>query len=158
MYNIKLYVELHWGRRRPLFDFQVNNKLLIPTSTTIIKHSQYQENAVITYCTDLLESNKLELIMSDKQDQDSIQVESGYIDHWIKVRELEVDGIKFETCLYNACTYRHNMSEEWVNQMAQQGYTIQKEYPQGTEIRLNGVWSIHFNTPIWQWCTERFDK
>ena len=81
-----------------------------------------------------------------------------YLDHWIKIRELEVDGIKFETCLYNACIYQHNMPDQWVQQQIQNGHVIDKEYPHGTDIRLNGTWTINFSTPIWQWCVQRLDQ
>lgn len=158
MVEIKLFIELYWGKRRPNFDLLLNNQILTPTSTSITQYNTYQENAVITYQSNLLKNNKLELIMNDKQDQDLIQINNEYIDHWIKIRELEVDGIKFETCLYNACKFCHSMSDEWVDQMTQQGYNIQKEYVQGTEMHLNGVWSIQFDTPIWQWCAERYLK
>jgi hypothetical protein len=50
------------------------------------------------------------------------------------------------------------MSDEWVQQNTLNGYVIEKEYPHGTDIRLNGTWTINFTTPVWQWCVERIDK
>lgn len=158
MSEIKLYIEFHWGRRRPNINLLVNDQVLDPIDLAITPASQYQENAIITYQSELLENNRLDIVMADKQDQDLLQVDGKYIDHWVKIRELEVDGIKFETALYNACTYQHHMSDKWVQQNALNGYVIEKEYPHGTDIRLNGTWTINFTTPVWQWCVERIDK
>jgi len=158
MSDIKLYIEFHWGKRRPNIELVVNQQILNPIDTVITRYNTCQENAILTYHSDLLKHNKLEIVMSDKTDNDLIHTETESIDHWVKIRELEVDGIKFETCLYNACNYRHSMSAEWVNKMIAQGYVIEKEYPRGTDMRLNGTWSIQFDTPIWQWCSERFIK
>jgi len=158
MSEIKLYIEFHWGQRRPNINLLINDQTVDPTSIAINRLNQYQENAIITYQSQLLKYNRLEIVMTDKQDQDLLQVDGKYIDHWVKIRELEVDNIKFETCLYNACTYQHSMSDEWVQQQFQNGHVIEKEYPHGTDIRLNGTWTINFTTPVWQWCVERFNK
>lgn len=157
MTEIKLYIEFHWGKRRPSIELLVNNQILNPIDTVVTRCHPYQENAIITYHVKLMDNNKLDIIMSDKTDADLIQVNDEYIDHWVKIRELEVDGIKFETCLYNACSYQHSMSDEWVKTMLDQGYVIEKEYAHGTDMRLNGIWSINFSAPIWQWCVERYN-
>jgi hypothetical protein len=95
--------------------------------------------------------------MRDKTDNDIVEIDGEYIEHWVKIREIEIDNIKFETALYNSDPeFQHSMSQEWVSQMHDQGYEIQEKYHHCTELRLNGTWTLKFDLPIWQWCTEHF--
>ena len=156
MNQVISYIEFYSGKRRPNIDCYLNNQLIAPVFITVDRVSDYQENIISTFDVKLIPHNIFQIVMRDKMDQDLVDIDSGFIDHWVKIREFEVDGIKFETSMYNACKFEHHMPDEWVERMKSQGYNIDKCYPNSTDIRLNGTWTINFNTPIWEWCVQRY--
>jgi hypothetical protein len=158
MNNIKLYVEFYGPVRRPVIDVKINNRLLCETDSVFNRVSEYQENAVLSYSTTLESNNLLQVIMSDKTNADMRQLNDQLIDHRIVIREIDVDGIKFNNSLQNSCMFVHNMPDDWVSAMKQQGYPIEKIIKKTTDIAMNGTWSINFSTPIWLWCTQRLTQ
>ena len=53
MYPIKIYAELHWGRRRPQFETRLNGQILNPKSTEVVHTFKYQEDIVFEFEGDL---------------------------------------------------------------------------------------------------------
>lgn len=156
MNEIKLCIEFHWGKRRPNLKYFLNNQELTVTSLEVVETHPNQENIVITLNSDFQKQNLFEIKMIDKTDDDLAMQDTGFIDHWVKIRQLELDQIKLDFLMYRACSFRHSMSDEWVANMAAQGHEIQPCYPSGTDIRLNGTWSINFDLPIWEWCVRTY--
>ena len=159
MNKILLYVEYHWGKRRPVIEFELNHNKVYPVNETVFhvgaNTGGTQENSIIEFDLELAMQNIFSIHMRDKTDNDIVEINGQYIEHWVKIREMEIDNIKFKTALYNSGPeFRHSMSQEWVSRMRDQGYEIQEKYHRCTEIRLNGTWISKFNLPIWQWCTE----
>jgi hypothetical protein len=151
------YIEYHWAKRRPVIEFELNNNKIYPTKETIFRVDSTQENSIVEFDLELSTQNIFSIHMCDKTNNDMIEINGQYIDHWVKIMEIEIDNIKFETALYNSNPeFRHSMPQEWVSQMRDQGHEIQENYHRCTEIRLNGTWTLNFNLPIWQWCTEHF--
>jgi predicted regulator of amino acid metabolism with ACT domain len=158
MNNIKLYIEFYGPVRRPIIDVKFNNQLLSETDSVFNRVSDYQENAVLNFSTLLESNNLLQVIMSDKTNADMRQIDDRLIDHRIVIREIDVDGIKFNNSLQNSCVFEHNMPDDWVSAMERQGYLIKKITEKTTNIAMNGTWSINFSTPIWLWCTQRLTQ
>ena len=156
MQQLQLYIEYHWGRRRPQLQFALNQQALTPTQVDLLSHSlshgEHTERVCITLQAPLRDSNLLTVGQSDKTDADMLQSPTGWIDHYSQIRELRADGIAFETALYHASRFQHTQSAEWVKRVQQEsGTVIQPEYPGSTEIRLNGTWQIQFTLPVWEW-------
>jgi hypothetical protein len=42
--------------------------------------------------------------------------------------------------------------------MRQQGHDIQPLYHGGTDVRLNGTWTLTFDTPVWQWYVKNYEQ
>jgi len=159
--KILLYVEYHWGKRRPVIEFELNHNKVYPVNETILQASAnttgIQENSIIEFDLELATQNIFSIHMRDKTDNDIVEINGEYVEHWVKIREIEIDNIKFETALYNSDPeFQHSMPQEWVSRMHDQGHEIQEKYHRCTELRLNGTWTLKFNLPIWQWCTEHF--
>ena len=98
--------------------------------------------------------NILKITMNDKNDHDLLYIDNDCIDHYSKVREFEIDGIKAEQALHKCSTFTHSMSDEWVRHMKTRGIEILSVYENGTEIRLNGTMELTFSIPFWQWQIE----
>jgi hypothetical protein len=156
MHEIKLYIEFHWGKRRPKLNYLLNNKILTPSQITTVQKLKYQENSIITLNAELLKDNNFKLIMSDKTDDDIIFNTDEYVDHWIKIREFEINDIKFDVVMYKTCSFTHSMPDKWVEEMKLQGFDILPYYKSGTDIRLNGTWNIDFSLPVWEWCVNNY--
>jgi len=159
MHKIIVYIELHWGLRRPNLEFYLNGQQLIPVDCNMVETIKFQENVEFHLTAESLaaKDNVFQIIMRDKTDNDTVTVDGESIDHWVKIRELEIDDIKFQMSLYNASKFEHSMPEDWVSNMAQQGYQIEPCYMRAADIRLNGTWTITFDTPIWQWWCENYE-
>jgi hypothetical protein len=154
---IDLYIELHYGKRRPNVDYYLNNKKIIPFKEKIVELLQYQDKMIVSFEAELYKDNIFEIRMSDKKDNDMLNIDNVWIDHFIKIREMSVDGIHFETALYNFSGFTHSMPREWVDKMKNKnGIEILDYYPNSCEIRLNGIWKINFSTPVWQWQIEKY--
>jgi hypothetical protein len=156
MNEIKLYIEFHWGKRRPNLNYFLNGQELTVSSLEVVETRLNQENIVLTLHSDFQHQNLFEIKMSDKTDNDLVMNGDGFIDHWVKIRQLELDQIKLDYLMYRACSFSHSMSDEWIANMASQGHEILPCYPTGTDMRLNGTWSINFDLPIWEWCVRSY--
>lgn len=155
---LRFYIEYHWGRRRPNLEFYMNNQQLSPQLVWCDQVSPYQENIILETTCELAEHNQLQVVMRDKTDHDLVFEDSGMIDHWAKIQEVEIDGILAQTALYFCSNFRHAMSSDWVEHMRQQGHDIQPWYHGGTDIRLNGTWTLTFDTPVWEWYVKNYEQ
>jgi len=156
MQQLQLYIEYHWGRRHPRLQFALNQQALTPTQVDLLSHSlshgEHTERVCITLQAPLESHNTLTVQQCDKTDADMLESPTGWIDHYSQIRELQVDGIAFETALYHASRFQHTQSAEWVERVRREsGTVIQPEYAGSTEMRLNGTWQIQFTVPIWEW-------
>lgn len=154
MNEIKLYIEFHWGKRRPNLNYFLNGKEILPLNISVVEKKQHQENILVLLSADFQQENLFEIKMSDKTDQDIVFTPDNHIDHWAKVRQIELDQIKLDALMYRICKFSHSMSQDWVKNMSEQGHDILPCYPGGTDIRLNGTWSINFELPVWEWNTR----
>jgi hypothetical protein len=155
---IKLYLELHWGKRRPNLLYKLNGIILNPVDETFVtaRHN-FTECVVVTLNGRTAKNNLLEIVQYDKTDNDIGVINNEFVDHWIKIRNICVDGVYFETALFNqTAQFNHSMSDSWVNRMHAQGHCIEKCYKPGTDIRLNGTWQTEFTMPIWEWCVKNY--
>lgn len=158
MTSLKIFAELNWGKRRPMFRTLVNGH---HTEMDIIYQDRpgpHRENIVFSGQFQILPDNRLELIMEDKTDDDLLFVEEQMIDHYIEIKEIEIDGITFENVLFRRCQFQHTMDHSWVEKMKSRGIDILPVYKHSTQLRLNGVWSIEFSDPIWLWLTKEMEK
>lgn len=156
MSTIKLFMEFHYGVRRPNVTYKLNSELLTPITSELLKQFKYQDRYIITLEGETKDINYFDVIMEDKEDKDMLFENGVWIDHYVKVREMSVDGIYFETALYNCSGFRHSMSDEWVQKTNKEhNVEILPYYPNSNEVRLNGIWSINFTTPLWKWQIER---
>jgi hypothetical protein len=159
MSMIKFFVEYHSGRRQPNLEFWLNGQQLTATTEWQNSVSQNQTNAIVAAECELLDHNCLEIWQRDKTDSDLVQHHEQWIDHWCKIQEIEIDGVRCQTALYRCTEFEHAMSADWVNHMASQGHIIPAVYrPGGTDIRLNGCCRMHFTTPVWQWYVTHYDN
>lgn len=148
---LRFYVEYHFGRRQPCLEFCLNGEPLLTKIEWSQTVGQYQVNVILSATTELKDQNCLEIWQRDKTDADLIQQQDQWIDHWCKIQEIEIDGIRCQTALYNCSEFEHSMSDQWVQNMQQQGHNITKTYRPGTDIRLNGCCRLLFTTPVWRW-------
>lgn len=156
MNEIKLYIEFHWGKRRPNLNYFLNGKEIFFSSFEVVEQHLNQENVIITFPAEFQNNNHLEVVMSDKVDNDLIITDSEFIDHWVKIRQLELDQIKLDFLMYLKCCFTHSMSKEWLDNMTAQGHEILPCYPTGTDMRLNGTWEINFESPVWEWYVRSY--
>lgn len=155
---IRIYAELHWSVRQPKFKVYLN---LIEQTVEMEwseKITTDQENCIFSFSSPLVQNNVLEIVMDDKSDADLLEVDGKWSDHHIDIKEIEVDGIKFETALYRNSEFRHTMPQLWVEDMARKGVTIHNFYPNCAEMRLNGIVTVRFDSPVWRWVTEDLAK
>jgi len=154
--SFKLYIESFFGLREPIFEVYVNDNLLIAKHIDIVEKAEYSKKEIYSFTTLFNETtNELKIRQIDKTDQDLLFVDNTFIDHYIKIREIEIDNIKFETALYfSNSTFRHFQSAEWEADMESKGYNIDKVMYNQTDLRLNGEWCLKFSFPIWKWITD----
>jgi hypothetical protein len=155
MTTIKFFLQFHYGRRRPTVEVWLNGQRLAQRLLWASPYSQCQECQILAYDADLQSVNRLQLIMRDKTDQDLVLDQDDIIDHYVEIMDIEIASIRLEHLLYGAGTFRHSMPEAWVNDMSARGIHIDPIYAGATQLRLNGIWSMDFTTPFWQWCAER---
>jgi hypothetical protein len=158
MTQMRFFVEYHFGRRQPNLEFWLNGQKLLVQTEWSQSPSLGQVNAILTAHADLADHNVLEIWQRDKTDQDLVQHDNTWIDHWCKIQEIEIGGIPCQTALYICTEFEHAMSDEWVANMQSQGHAIPKIYkPGGTDIRLNGCCRLTFSTPVWQWYINNYE-
>jgi hypothetical protein len=158
--SFKLYIESFYGVREPLFQVYLNDNLLSPIRVDVIDRTEFTKKEILYYTSDFnIDTNVLKLVQSDKTDADLKFIDGNYIDHYIKIREIEIDDIKFETALYfSNSIFKHFQPDSWVADMASKGIVIDKVMYNQTDIRLNGEWLLQFSFPIWKWVTEHMGK
>jgi len=157
MSSLKIFVEYYFGRRKPNLKFYFNDEIINLQNELIAEKLEHQQNSILSFDVDLLRDNRLKIVMEDKNDNDLVIFNDGtFIDHWCKIREIEVDNIKFETALLNCCNFRHSMSKEWIDDMEKKGHKILPFYDRCNDIRLNGEFNICFFSPIWQFQVENY--
>ena len=155
MNSLKIFIEYHFGKRKPNLKFYFNNEIINPRNELIAETHKNQENSILSFDVNLIRDNRLKIVMEDKTDNDLVIKDDGtFIDHWCKIREVEVDGIKFETALLNCCSFKHNMSKQWVEDMYSKGHKILPFYDRCNDINLNGEFKLVFFAPIWQFQIE----
>tara|TARA_B110000503_G_C7026160_1_gene361925 strand:+ start:103 stop:579 length:477 start_codon:yes stop_codon:yes gene_type:complete len=158
MHPITIYAELHSAVRRPNLEFYLNNQPLLLEDCKIVRFSQFQENIIFHLTAEsLLTDNVLQIIMKDKTDNDIINVNGKYSDHCIKIKEIAIDDIKFQTILFKVGRFEHSMPNEWVDEMNKKGYQIEPCYINATDINLNGTLTINFSTPLWEWWCNHYE-
>lgn len=144
---IQIYAELHGPIRRPKFDLYLNQSYLTPNNVRAQKHND-TECVIFYYSTDIVlneNNNVLEIHQTDKTDLDNLNGE-----HYIDIKQIVVDGnVLNDIFLQKFSTFKHSMSAQWVSDMKQQGYDIQPVYTPGTQLRLNGKFSVEFPKKIW---------
>jgi len=155
MNQLKLYLEFRFGKRKPQLEFSINYKKFIPTTIWQEKNGEYQINEICEYSCVLAMNNLLTITQLDKTDNDMLRVGEQWVDHYAQVREIEVDGIKFETALFSSSKFKHSMPQSWVDRMSVEGHNILSVYENCTEIRLNGTYQCSFNLPVWQWLVNK---
>lgn len=152
---LRFFLDLHYGRRRPTVEFAVNQTIY---QSRLVWSGGYQhcnEHVIMEFDAALADKNHLEIIMRDKTDHDLIFCNSGMIDHFVEIMDIEIDGIRLEHLLYQTGEFHHSMSDQWVESMRAREIHIEPIYRNGTQLRLNGTWHMHFTLPFWLWCVER---
>jgi hypothetical protein len=152
--TIKIFVDFFYGKRRPNLKYFVNGKEYPATTIWQQKTSETQEHAIIEISAEFKEKNFVEIKMTDKTDDDLIIINDQVIDHFVEIKNLEIDEIRLDHLLYRIGEFRHCMSPDWIEMMAARGVVIDPVYEKSTQIRLNGTWSMEFQLPVWKWCTE----
>lgn len=151
---IKLYIEHFFGRRSPVLSFYLNGLIINPKKIDDVEKKYYQTNSVFYFEEACLQKNILQIIMSDKTDHDLLFLGDDCVDHYVKVREFEINDIKAEQALANCSKFTHSMDDAWIERMSHKGINISKVYGKSTELRLNGVMEVVFSMPFWQWQVE----
>lgn len=155
MSTIKLFAEFYGGRRRPNIDLYLNRQLL-PYMVEYEDRSSFDcEHIILSAQVTLKDNNTFCVTMEDKTDDDLLINGDEIIDHYVVIREVEIDGIRAETVLHRCCKFEHSMPDEWVHHMKSRGYDIQPVDKNSTHIRLNGTWTMEFESPVWKWHTKK---
>ncbi len=150
--SIRIFSEFHSGKRWPCVSYRLNGQPVSPSTETQQQVDDHTQHRITEFKVKFDRKNLLEVIQSDKTDHDLLATKDGYVDHYVKICDVEIDGIMMEGVLYkDICDFRHSMPVSWVESMKDKGILIAESYPNSTELRLNGVWSIAFETPVWQW-------
>lgn len=156
---IKIYMEYHFGKRRPVLRYRFNGR-----DVSVREHDRdtpgpHRQNSLVEFDAELERHNTLEVIQEDKTDNDMLALPDGtWQDHYCQIRDVSVDGIHFEQNVYPNCEFRHRMPQEWLQHMLTQGQQILPLYESSTEIRLNGVWACRFEAPVWRWMIEEINE
>jgi len=112
---VKLYIERFYGIRMPVFDVYINDVLVTPIKVDVISNIDGNRKEVIEFQVNLQQENHLQLKQIDKTDNDLLFIDNNFIDHYIKIREIDIDDIKLETALYfGNSKFTHFMSDAWV--------------------------------------------
>ncbi len=154
---IKIFAEFHGAKRCPCIRYRLNEIDIAPSEITEIDSTPYLRRMVLTFdCQIPSGSNRLCLIQEDKTDDDLMMIDDHTIDHFVEIKELQLDGVNLESVLFQANPiFEHHMPQSWVDMMTQRGYDIPKIFKRTTQLRLNGVWTIEFQQPIWKWHAEK---
>ena len=154
---IRIFAEFNGGKRCPVVHYEFNGMALEPFDIVTVESTSVLHKKIVSLsCVPQPDKNQLKLIQFDKTDDDLIIGENQVIDHYVEIKEIEIDGIPLESVLYQSCpSFEHHMPSSWVAMMSQRGYDIPKIYPNTTQLRLNGEWTLTFESPVWQWHTKQ---
>jgi hypothetical protein len=155
MTELKAYIELYSGRQWPQVDFCFNNQPMSPRNTHIVYSSDEQQNVIFEFDVKLQDHNCFEVCMNNKTDEELFSSDVGFDKHYVVFQELEVDQIKFERNFLKNCQSRHGMSDGWVKEKKQFGLNIDPVYYSNNELRINGLCSIRFTQPVWEWYSQQ---
>jgi len=158
MNHIKLYITFYFGKRKPEIDFFLNNEKFEPRITWQEKIGEYQINLIYEHYSVLKKDNILSITQRDKTDEDMTKIDNKWIDHYVQIKEIEIDDIKFETALFGASKFEHSMSKEWIDRVTKEGHKIFPVYENCTELRLNGTYTCSFSIPIWRWIVNSYNS
>jgi hypothetical protein len=156
--KIKIFAEYHGAWRRPNIQYAINGVTLGASRIYTERVTDSHENIILEFDVGLIDQNTLSGIMQDKTDSDLKIIDDEVIDHYVEIKEVEIDGIRLESVLYNVSEFQHSMPDEWVGMMADRGIKIKPIYHNSTEIRLNGTWTCKFEYPVWLWHTKELAK
>lgn len=154
MNHIKVYVDMIYGKRMPNLAYSVNGAqcecylLWSEQKTNFVQHTIWDLEC------ELQDHNHLEISMSDKTDDDLLIRDGDMVDHYVEIKNIEIDGIMIDHLVHKIGVFRHSMPDSWVNMMRDRGINIEPCYRDTTQIRLNGIWRMEFDLPIWQWCAR----
>lgn len=153
---IKIFAEFHGAKRCPELSYALNQTALTPSDIHCAHITDSMRCQIVSLpCTFLPGQNLLEVTQSDKTDDDLLYTQDGFVDHYVEIKEVEIDGIRLESVLFQcAPTFEHSMSQEWQQMMKQKGFDIPKIYNTTTQLRLNGTWTLTFDSPVWLWHTR----
>lgn len=144
MDQIKVFAELDWEVVRPNLTFAINH-IHIPAHCEIVQRENFVDRAIFTLqISELQAQNVLSIEMNNKTN-DVITDQS---DHWVRIMDIEINGIMADQVLLTNTRFEHHMPQSWCDQMQAQGIVIQDVYTPGTEMRLNGTCYFEFENPF----------
>jgi len=134
--------------------FRMNGIGIYPNNIQDVSIQKQKINSIYHFELDCLEQNTLQVIMTDKNNDDLLYEKNSFVDHYVKIREFEVDNIKAQKALHRCSKFTHTMDDSWVQMMRDKGIYILPVYERSPDLRLNGVMELRFNMPFWQWQIE----
>lgn len=154
MSKIIIFADFFYGKRRPALHYFLNHREYPAYFIWNKKINDNQEHAIIQLDVELEMNNILKIKMLDKTDDDLIINGTQIVDHFVAIRNLEIDEIRLDHVLYKVGQFEHCMPEDWVSMMAEKNIKIDPIYKCCTEFRLNGTYSMNFSLPVWKWCVD----
>lgn len=153
---IKIFAEFHGGRRCPNISYKLNDLNIVPSSIMTIEQTPTLRRMIVDLDCQIRQGhNRLCLLQEDKTDSDLIMQDTGMIDHYVEIRDIQINGVHLESVLFQANpVFKHSMSSDWVQMMHQRGFDIPEIYERTTQLRLNGEWRLDFQDPVWIWHAE----
>lgn len=137
------HLELHSAVRRPTLTFKLNGQELSMHERMVEQVSKYQTNVIFETLVDLNDTNLLEIVMTDKTKNDILLVEGQYVDHWFKIKELELDKSKIDPASHlSGSIYMISEPEETLEEIRKSGFAIERIYHNASDIRFNGTWAM----------------
>lgn len=153
---IKIFAEFHGAKRCPCVSYAINGTEIMPHNVDHVGGNHHVRYLIVNLpVTDYQSHNVLTVTQIDKTDDDLSWVDDELIDHYVEIKEIEIEGVRLEPLLYKHGTFEHSMPDRWVTMMQERGIDIPKIYHQTTQLRLNGVWKLCFDHPVWQWHAEQ---
>lgn len=143
-----------YGKRRPNLTYFVNSDPCKAELTWSEKKTNYLEHTVWSLQTSMADKNLFEIKMTDKTDDDLLIQADEIVDHFVEIKNIDIDGIMIDHLVHKVGVFRHCMPDSWVAMMRERGIGIESTYTKTTQIRLNGTWSMEFDLPLWQWCAR----
>lgn len=145
MQDLKLFAELYWGVQRPKLIFSLNEQPYNPKLSILNRHGCCERVIYEFGTVPLGDHNRLAVEMLDKTDE----LNTGDTDHWVSLKDISVDHVLADFSFHQHTTFRHTMPHQWVKDMSARGINIQDQYTPGSDMRLNGICTIDFATPLY---------